>query len=71
MPLTIFAKKYFRKTIKQGVKNVETCNFCKGVLVKNLNFFHISILGKIGPENEFHDILKRKRCLFRLKKQEV
>ena len=49
----------------------KTCNFCKGVLVKNLNFFHISILGKIGPENEFHDILKRKRCFFRLKKQEV
>ena len=49
----------------------KTCNFCKGVLVKNLNFFPISILGKTGPENEFHDILKRKRCFFRLKKQEV
>ena len=49
----------------------KTCHFCKGVLVKNLNFFHTSIYGKIGPENEFHDILKRKRRFFRLKKQEV
>ena len=41
------------------------------VLVKNRQFFHRFILGKIGAENEFHDILKRKRRFFRLKKQEV
>ena len=37
------------------------------VLVKNRQFFHRFILGKIGTKNEFHDILKRKRRFFRLK----
>ena len=30
------------------------------VLVKNLNIFYLSILGKTGQNNTFHDILKGK-----------
>ena len=39
------------------------------VLVKNWQFFHRFTLGKIGQENEFQDIVERKRRFFRLKKQ--
>ena len=31
------------------------------VLVKNLNFFHLFILGLMGQENVFVDILQRKK----------
>ena len=30
------------------------------VLVKTLKIFHLSILGKTGENNTFHDILERK-----------
>ena len=33
------------------------------VLVKNLNFFHLFILGLIGQENVFVNILERKKGL--------
>ena len=36
------------------------------VLVKNLNFFHLFILGLIGQENVFVNILERKKGVFRL-----
>ena len=35
------------------------------VLVKNLKIFHLSILGKTGQNNTFHDILGREKRLFR------
>ena len=30
------------------------------LLVQNLSFLHVSILGNIGQENVFYDILERK-----------
>ena len=30
------------------------------ILVKNWQFFHLFILGNIGEENVFHDILEKK-----------
>ena len=33
------------------------------ISVKNSKFFHVFILGKIGEENVFHDILDRKNAL--------
>ena len=32
------------------------------IFVKNSKFFHVFILGKIGQENVFHDILDRKNA---------
>ena len=36
------------------------------VLVKNLNFFHLFILGLIGQENVFVNILSKEKGVFRL-----
>ena len=33
------------------------------ISVKNSKFFHVFILGQIGEENVFHDILDRKNAL--------
>ena len=32
------------------------------VLVKNWQFFHLFILGEIGRENVFHDIVERENA---------
>ena len=34
------------------------------VFIKNCNFFHLVISGKIGKENELHDMLEEKKRLF-------
>ena len=36
------------------------------VLVKSCKVFHVFIVGKIGQENVFHDVLKRKKRLSKL-----
>ena len=41
------------------------------VLVQNLKIFHLSILGKTGENNTFHDILEGKNVYLDKKKQEV
>ena len=45
-------------------------NFSKGVSwwfwSEIGHFFHVFILGNIGQENVFYDILERKKCLSRL-----
>ena len=46
------------------------------VLVKNLNFFHLFILGLMGQENVFVDILERKKAFLdpkitKLKKSKI
>ena len=41
------------------------------VLVKNLNIFYLSILGKTGQNNTSHDILEGKNVYLDKKKQEV
>ena len=38
------------------------------VLVKNWPFFHFIILGLVGQENFFYDIVQRKKPFFRLQK---
>ena len=41
------------------------------ILIKNLKFFHLSIIGKIRQENMFDDIRERKKaCLDKLKKSQ-
>ena len=37
------------------------------ILVKNWQFFHLFMLGNIGRENVFHDILERKKAYLRYK----
>ena len=41
------------------------------VLVKNWQFFLFLILGKIGQENVFYDVLERKNAFPGIKKQEI
>ena len=41
------------------------------VLVKKRPFFRLFILGHIGVENEFYDILERRNTFLSYKKQEV
>ena len=41
------------------------------VMVKKLLFFQLFFVGNKNQENVFYDILKRKKCHSRLKKQEV
>ena len=36
--------------------------FFQRIFVKNWRFFHLFILGKIGQENVFYDILERKNA---------
>ena len=36
--------------------------FFQRIFVKNWQFFHLFILGKIGQENVFYDILERKNA---------
>ena len=36
--------------------------FFQSILVKNWQFLHLFILGKIGQENVFYDILERKNA---------
>ena len=38
------------------------------VLVKKLKIFHRFLLGLIGQENVFHDVLERKKCFSSEKK---
>ena len=38
------------------------------VFVKNCNFFHLFISGKIGHENELHDMLEENNACFDYKK---
>ena len=68
-------KKDFLDYKKQKVKKVENWDFSKGVspwlLVKNLEFFHLFIFGKIREENGFDDILERKQAFLDYKKQKV
>ena len=37
------------------------------VLVKNLKIFYLSILGKTGQKNTFHDILEGKNVYYTIK----
>ena len=41
------------------------------VLFKNWQFFHLFILGKIGQENVFENILERNKAFPDYKKQEI
>ena len=41
------------------------------VLVKKLNFFHLFILGKIGQENELHDMVEGKNAFLDYKKEKL
>ena len=41
------------------------------VLVQNWPFIRVSILGNIGQENEFYDILKRRNTLLGCKKKKI
>ena len=41
-------------------------NFSNGFRPKLAIFFFFLILGSIGQENVFYDILERKKCLYRL-----
>ena len=41
------------------------------VLLQKETFFHLFFLGNIGKENVFYDIVKRKKRLSSLQKQEV
>ena len=36
------------------------------VLVQNWPFFHLFVLGNMGHENVFYDILEQKKRLFKL-----
>ena len=62
-------KKHFSRPWKQQVKKVEKWKFFQRsksmVLVKNWQFFHLYILGNIGEENVFHDIVEWKKTFFR------
>ena len=54
---------YKKKKLKKW-KNYEFSKGCSWFLSKIGNFFHYFVLGKIGLENVFHDILKSKNaCL--------
>ena len=62
IPLAIWVKTRSSKSRKIGI-------FPKSLVHgfdKNWQFFHFYILGKIGQENVFHDILERKKGLCRL-----
>ena len=57
IPLAIWVKTRSSKSRKIGI-------FPKSLVHgfdKNWQFFHFYILGKIGQENVFHDILERKK----------
>ena len=41
------------------------------VLVKNWNFFHLSIWGKIGQESELHDMLEGKNAFLDYKNNKL
>ena len=41
------------------------------VLVKNWNFFHLFISGKIGQENELHDMVEEKKASFDYKNNKL
>ena len=41
------------------------------VLVKKLNFFHLFISGKIGQENELHDMVEGKNAFLDYKKEKL
>ena len=41
------------------------------VLVKNWNFSHLSIWGKIGHENEVHDMVEGKNAFLDYKKNKL
>ena len=60
-------KKCFSKLQKQDVEKVEKWRFVERsvflILVKNWPFFHVFILGNIGQENVFFDILEEKMSL--------
>ena len=57
IPLAICVKRRSSRSRNIGI-------FLKGLVhgfVENWQFFHFYILGKIGQENVFHDILERKK----------
>ena len=60
-------KKCFSKLQKQDVEKVKKWRFVERsvflILVKNWPFFHVFILGNIGQENVFFDILEEKMSL--------
>ena len=41
------------------------------VLVKTWQFFHVLILGSIGQENEFYDILEQRNTFLGYKKKKI